>query len=485
MGVMPTLLLLLLIVAPPDEGKTVARFKKAFRGQPTTADSVPGKTRALTAVLAYDSPRVTRALITAYATLEREAEPLVEKRRPLLEQGGGKKLVPFRHELRPIRELQAGIKAGLLSQRDPESVRTQVKRLTAGKGELPHSLKRTLAAAAGRLATQDIKLIIAGNRRGAEPKLALTLQALLELGAAAKEAGPWTLKMLQDKRPALRELAARTLGGMRWAPSLEVLVARLGEEQAPRVRTEIARALEQLTGVRLGSSPSAWKRWFGAEGAPFASGARPLGGHTSTVQGEASGGYYFGIPQDGRSIIYVYDASQSMKNKMGRKSNKKRVEVASAELVRALGQLKRSQRFNIVAFANRLWRLDREMLKATPANVKRAQDWVTALPLKLGTNTYDALELAFNTAGRGSYDRYYPLQADTVFLLSDGAPTVQKLKGAGLGPDDKDSIVRAVQRWNPFNRVVVHAIGIGLAGPRRKFMEQLAAENGGRFVAPR
>ena len=110
---------------------------------------------------------------------------------------------------------------------------------------------------------------------------------------------------------------------------------------------------------------------------------------------------------------------------------------------------------------------------------------MNGLPLKLGPNTYDALEQAFNTAGRGSFDRYYALQADTVFLLSDGAPTIQKLTGPGLNPDNKDAILAAVRRWNPFRRIVVHSIGLGLNKKRRVFMEKLAKENGGRCVSPK
>lgn len=348
----------------------------------------------------------------------------------------------------------------------------------------PHTLKRTLAAAAGHLAKRDLSLVTAPPGRGKEEKLGLLLHAIGSLEAAGHDAGPWVLKMLAHKSPVLRGIAVETLDALLWPGSLGPLIARLDDEEIVRIRTAVARTLERLTGVFLGTSATAWRRWLDAEGAPFLSGEKRLGGYTSRVEADASGGYYFGIPQDGRSILYVLDASLSMRQKM-RGGQKRRIDVARAELVKALGQLKPRQKFNVIAFANRLDRFDRKMLAASKENVAKAQAWVNGLELKLGTNTYDALELAFNTAGRGSFDRYYPLVADTVFLLSDGAPMIQQLNKRGVIPDDKEAILAAVRRWNPFRRVVVHTIGLGIARKRRVFMEQLAKEHGGRCVAPR
>ena len=467
-----------------DEAKAISKVKRAFHPTKATADSLDEKRAALTAIGAFDSARVTRVLVTAYGVLEREAEPLEEARRPFLDNHGGKKMLTFRVQLKPIRQLQETIHSQLLRMRDPEAIRGQVRLLVRGKVSPPHGLKRTLSAAAGRLAARDLKLVTAPGEFADEEKCGLLLDAISRLGPGGQGAGPWVLKMLLHKRPVIRERAAQTLQALRWPAALKPLIGLLAREEVSRVRTATARTLERLTGMTLGTSSVAWGRWLDAEGAPFLSGKKPLGGHTSTVEGDASGGYYFGIPQDGRSILYVFDASQSMKQKM-RRGQPRRIDVAREELNRALSQLKPRQRFNIIAFANRLDRFDRTMQPATKDNIARAQGWVNGLTLKLGTNTYDALELAFNTAGRGSFDRYYALQADTVFLLSDGAPTIQKLKGPGLNPDNKDVILAAVRRWNPFRRIVVHSIGLGLNKKRRVFMEKLAKENGGRCVSPK
>ena len=65
---------------------------------------------------------------------------------------------------------------------------------------------------------------------------------------------------------------------------------------------------------------------------------------------------------------------------------------------------------------------------------------------------------------------------DTIFLLSDGAPTLPP----GDKPDSTEKIIHAVREWNSLKTVVIHCIGIG-RGVNVPFMRQLARENGGEF----
>ena len=65
-------------------------------------------------------------------------------------------------------------------------------------------------------------------------------------------------------------------------------------------------------------------------------------------------------------------------------------------------------------------------------------------------------------SGRGVGDRYYEPEVDTMFFLSDGAPTIPKLNESGIRQDDSDRILRAVARWNALGRVRIHAVGLGL-----------------------
>ena len=165
----------------------------------------------------------------------------------------------------------------------------------------------------------------------------------------------------------------------------------------------------------------------------------------------------------------------------------RRIDRLKRELYRALDGLTPTKRFNLLGFANQLFRFTDTQVRATPKNVQEAKTWIAGLGLQFQTNIYDALDLAFYSAGRGSRDRYYPLNVDTIFFLSDGAPTrprrTTKGRGKGLGQDNPDEILSAVRRWNPLRRLRIHTIGLGIRGAKANgFLRRLAFQNGGTYV---
>jgi len=48
--------------------------------------------------------------------------------------------------------------------------------------------------------------------------------------------------------------------------------------------------------------------------------------------------------------------------------------------------------------------------------------------------------------------------------------------------DDVKKILEGARKWNALGRVTIHTIGIG-KNLNRPFLEQLARENNGRFIA--
>lgn len=106
-------------------------------------------------------------------------------------------------------------------------------------------------------------------------------------------------------------------------------------------------------------------------------------------------------------------------------------------------------------------------------------------------------------------DELYVAECDTMFVMTDGVPTIPGAQGAGttaaptgppaggragagrgpgggdrLAPDSTEAILEATLRWNVCRRVVIHTIGLGdrFSG---SFLESLAKENGGNFVSER
>ena len=213
----------------------------------------------------------------------------------------------------------------------------------------------------------------------------------------------------------------------------------------------------------------------------------------------------------GRSILYVFDNSLSMKAKVGKAvagqkakdkapttgpKRKTRWDVCREELATGLRGLRPDQKFNLVSFANKARCFSADMQFATEQNVESAIDWITSLKLELQTNVFDALELGFQIAGRGSEDRYYASDVDTMFFLSDGAPTIPNRTQSGMTRDDADRILDAVLRWNVLGRIKIHSVGLGLQkrkndrNPKGRlwpmiFLKKLAEQNGGRYVSRR
>ena len=215
-------------------------------------------------------------------------------------------------------------------------------------------------------------------------------------------------------------------------------------------------------------------------------GDRELGQGVPSNRKTTNENYYFGIPQEqSDSILYVIDCSGSMKEPVqldtgrtsagGKPEETTRLEACKKELIRALGLLNPKQKFSVIAYNDQPTFFEEKMLPATKANTERAKQFVSALQPNSSTNIHDSLQVGFGLAGRGSNDKYYGLELDTIFLLTDGTPT----KPDGT-IDSTEQILLGVRQWNPLKRVTIHCIAIG-QNLNRTFLQRLANENGGEF----
>jgi hypothetical protein len=258
------------------------------------------------------------------------------------------------------------------------------------------------------------------------------------------------------------------------------LIERLPQEEG-RLAEDIGHALEKLTGQRFGTAADAWNRWLETHRELVeAGGPLPKPPPPPTKKPETDDGYY-GIPVLTRKAIFILDISESMSYSAVRDQEKpkpgedSRLDVAKREFVKALRGFDPKGRFTVVAFHNRLTVWKDRMMDATKENRDAAAKWAVGLSATGTTNIYAALEEAFRIAGMGVTDRHYAVSADSIYLLSDGAPTNEDLTD-----DDPDRILRAVREWNRLGRVKIHTIG--LRGHNAYFMSTLAAENAGTYV---
>lgn len=495
----------------------IDKFEKGFRSTAKHPKDPELRRAALAELGSFDTDAIAQALVKAYADIDDEVEAAqvrkeeVDDRIETMVRGqefGERKFTDqaqkqaydvlctearlIGDQITALHELQTALSARAEELESDGAVAWLVANVIGGK-KLPLSLKLAVARTAGTRGDRMARPLVQALARatGAE-ELAVVLAAIAACGREAEEAAPAAIKALKHDDPAVREQAAWALAHLAVAAAIEPLIARL-EQESGRTQRRMGVALEILTGQAHGDSPRAWREWFTKEGADCLAGKVPLSKGRSKLADALTapadpkkGVYYYGIPQEGKSIVYVIDCSGSMQASIkggGRggpptegASADSRMEATKDALVEVLGKLTKDDRFNIVCFNDVVVPYLPAMVPGTGKEVQKAQAWVRALQPASTTNIHDAMQEAFKLAGRGVADKYYKSNVDTIFLLTDGSPTRPDNQ-----PDSTARILDSVRRWNPTKHVVIHTIGIG-KDLNVTFLQQIAKENGGRFV---
>lgn len=162
---------------------------------------------------------------------------------------------------------------------------------------------------------------------------------------------------------------------------------------------------------------------------------------------------FYGVRIYARSVIFVLDISGSMN-----------IQEAKLQLKNAYHSLKGGENFNIIVYSDAARSWKGEVVAATEENQEEADLWLYRVRSRGGTNMYDGLRMAFETARE---------EQDTIIFLSDGHPN----KGPITEPK---ALLAKVVQWNLSKNIPVHTIGIG-SHQVEAFMEALAAQNNGVY----
>lgn len=489
--------------------KAVQGLQKAFRAsaakKATPAEIATLRRAALDGIGDADSAKVAEGLSEAWRAVETEVLAFEIER-----QSANAELVKYEKEtslpkelydhvqtLRPrlaelrqftddLRAMQQDIQTRLAELHSTEALGYLLdKVLVQKKDPVP------LRVAAGRAIGSNGKAIMDRVQKALEKgRDAVELVPLIDAVAAAgpdgKNCALVLMLNLKHKDEFVRERAALALAHLGVADAIEPMIGVL-EQCDGQMRARVAAALEVLTGKGFGVNPGAWRGWWANEGAQFVAGAPQLGGGTPSHRKDTNRFYYFGIPQDEcHSIVYVIDCSGSMTAPVDRKvavttadgsdgTKETRLEACKRELIAALGKLEPRQKFAILWYNQLPHWYQPQLQAAAPAAVEAAQQFVRGLSPEGSTNIHDSLELCFTLVGRGAHDKYYEPAFDTIFLLTDGAPTTTDGK-----LDSTEKILVGARQWNALKRVTIHTIGIG-QGLDVDFLTKLAKENGGEF----
>lgn len=279
---------------------------------------------------------------------------------------------------------------------------------------------------------------------------------------------------LLDKQWQVRSAAIRALVQKRRKETIDALVERMAKE-TERIKWDLKWSLERLSGEDLGTDAKAWQSWWTRVRDDFVipsqqeveeklarvPAAKDVG---TAVQDGLYGPLY------SENIAFLFDVSGSMT--VGTEHQGTRLEIAKAELAKVLeNQLSAASQFNIIVFAEGVAAFRPGLQKAKPKTVEKAVEFVRSLKAGGETNAFGALAKAFEDPA-----------TDTIYLLSDGSPTI----GEETIPE---LILQRVAQWNAHRRVIIHCIGFfpGTAKNEdkqqaRDFLSKLALAHEGFYL---
>ena len=492
-------LLLLPALALGGDDEIVREFKKYFRkfkDTPTRIEAIysldgadtPGVVKVLVPVLNDQEPEIVDAVVTVLGALKSKAA--IDE---VFLRLGADKREPVRVGL-----LRAIGEGGF--QGDSEML---IECLADKAWDVRRRAVQALQARSEKSAIPEILPLVTDKEAAVR---CASLEALAYL--REPQVVDVAIAALGDKVWQVRSSAALALHEVRAKRAIGPLITAMEKEEG-RLVDDYSRALEEITGKGMGARTELWRQWwtgiehrFEIPSDEALAKAKAQRAKNQAKYNPGGATNYHGIETPSRSILFIIDVSGSMENHVVEKErfddgdypSYARIDIVKTELRRTIEGLEKYVKLNILSFATEIDQWKKKLVPANVLNKKSADDYVRKLDaiggsskedlahaglvgsanLEAGkTNTYGVLMQALDAAGRGKTDKYYEVDVDTIFFLSDGRPTVGDL----VDPHD---ILREVRKANELRKVVIHTIAIGEF--QKSFMSTLARENGGVFV---
>jgi HEAT repeat protein len=356
-----------------------------------------------------------------------------------------------------------------------------------------------VAAGAARRHRSDL---VAGLKHPSWEVRVICLDALLQL--RDRDFVKHATALLKDRDPRVQVSAVQGLLERGGAEVIEPLYKAL-DTTTGRPQDDIADALTRLTGKNFGPVSAQWAGWWGNQKGVKreykAMSADELSKLKDTAQEGVTvvGPTYFGLRILSKRVAFLLDCSESMNDpykprnpppeddkdrgktvvkKPGddKKAAKKpagptRLDIAKKELKGALdafvaGSLVNFFRFNslFTDFAAEGGGGDRKsLISLNPQSREAARKFIDASKGEGLTNILGVLKLAFEYG-----------DLDTVYLLSDGAPTI--------GVTDPAELLAAVRKMNRLRKVKINIISFEPGPAEKELLQALADKNYGVYV---
>lgn len=334
----------------------------------------------------------------------------------------------------------------------------------------------------------------------------------LSLQSESVDSVQLALKSIDDKAPQVARVAARILGRSQDILALEPLISAMLRWEGSRTQEKAARggreelskrardrawlacrdALHRLTGLSLhGAIP--YKNWISAHRDEI----DPSQVDLDKIVKKSTGVGLFGLELTGKNIAFILDISGSMLAtdppteeaiEAARRSTgvgdtvdqkltelmegRRRIIRARSQLCQAIEGLGDERRFTVIPFSSNVNPWSDVLLESSRKNRKSAIQFVQSLKASGITVTDEALAMALSDA-----------TLDTIYLITDGAPTHMGSQGNQLPVDAKALMKRILEETRALNHLRgIRIFTLGFIDAEEQFLKKLAEENSGKYV---
>jgi len=456
------------------QAKDPNSFKRSDAARALAKDGSPGAAKLLVELLKDKNPYVRDHTVTACGKLRdpkalaviakaaRDKDPLARINIAAALGGSGQDSVLDALEKLCTTERDPAVRAAALDALWDfrENERADSIAVT-GAGDKDPAVRAAAVEAVGRMRGKSaVEVAIAALEDADE---GVRCVARMELRYVAKERAVEDLPTAAaDPGWRTRAQAVDNAFALRSSEAMTALCALVGDDRL-RVAASAQAALIGLTGKEFDRDRELWESWWKANGETWEPPAKASMGVPPDDEGDnATRARYHGLEILSDHVVFVLDASGSMRDKLGTGT---RWDFARKELDAALAALPDGTHVNVIVFQEEA----RVAFDAPRPLGKKVRRDLSSFARK--TSPGEAGNLLAGMLLALDQD-----DADTVYLLSDGAPS--------FGDKVLKRRVRAaIRARNRARKLVLNGIGLGAEkSTERSFLEGLARDSGGRVV---
>jgi hypothetical protein len=287
------------------------------------------------------------------------------------------------------------------------------------------------------------------------------------------ESGPWGSKLAAAQALAKAE-------DVRFVPHL----IKLLQTTSGRMKYEINELLKKLTRADRHGDYGAWSAWWEKNENEVLAGTYVPPAAEMAQKQMAPVTMFYGIPVHSTKVVFIIDTSLSMKDpttwkpeiqeKDDKPDGDRAIDIARYELKRIIKGLPDGASYNIIGMYGRLALLSDKWVVSSAASRDKALKFVQGLEVKVGTDVHGALIRALDFSGGNWNTPPREDSIDSVFILSDGVPSV--------GMTDRGQLADRILDAARFKRIAVTTVAIDAPKESEDLLKKISSGTGGSFV---